>query len=69
MRGARYFYQRRDGRLDQPVLVVRDGRDGEERVIVDPNALSARGIVALDWWYPSMTADCWPTARRRAAPS
>jgi prolyl oligopeptidase len=53
LRGARYFYQRRSGRLDQPVLVVRDGLEGEERVIVDPNALSARGIVALDWWYPS----------------
>jgi prolyl oligopeptidase len=53
LRGARYFYQRRGGRLDQPVLVVRDGPDGSERSVVDPNALSARGIVALDWWYPS----------------
>ena len=42
LRGARYFYQRRGGRLDQPVLVVRDGTDGAERVVVDPNALSAR---------------------------
>jgi prolyl oligopeptidase len=53
LRGNRYFYQRRDGRVDQPVLVVRDGPDGEERTILDPNALSASGIVALDWWYPS----------------
>lgn len=51
LRGKRYFYQRRDGRLDQPVLVVRD--DDEERTILDPNALSASGLVALDWWYPS----------------
>jgi prolyl oligopeptidase len=35
------------------VLVVRDGETGPERTIVDPNALSASGIVALDWWYPS----------------
>lgn len=52
LRGSRAFYQRRDGRLDQPVLVVRDEK-GPERVILDPNGLSARGIVALDWWYPS----------------
>jgi prolyl oligopeptidase len=53
LRGTRYFYQRRDGRLDQPILVVRDGADGQERTILDPNELSARGIVALDWWFPS----------------
>ena len=53
VRGNRYFYQRRDGRLDQPVLVVREGETGRERTILDPNALSSSGIVALDWWYPS----------------
>jgi prolyl oligopeptidase len=53
LRGDRYFYSRRDGLRDQPVLVVRDGVDGAEKTILDPNALSASGIVALDWWYPS----------------
>jgi prolyl oligopeptidase len=53
VRGVRAFYQRRDGRSDQPVLVMRDGVDGEERTILDPNQLSTRGIVALDWWFPS----------------
>jgi prolyl oligopeptidase len=53
IRGARLFYQRRDGRRDQPVLVVRDDETEGERIVVDPNALSATGIVALDWWYPS----------------
>ncbi len=53
VRGSRYFYQRRDGHLDQPLLLVRDGDAGAERTILDPNALSASGIVALDWWYPS----------------
>ena len=50
VRGSRYFYQRRDGLQDQAVLVLRDER---EHIIVDPNALSREGIVALDWWYPS----------------
>src|SRR5690348_5024247 len=51
VRGPRYFYQRRDGTLDQPILVARE--DTTERTILDPNALSASGLVALDWWYPS----------------
>jgi prolyl oligopeptidase len=50
VRGSRYFYQRRDGRQDQPVLIL---RAEHERIIVDPNALSHEGIVALDWWYLS----------------
>ncbi|HEV7663411.1 MAG TPA: prolyl oligopeptidase family serine peptidase [Chloroflexota bacterium] len=53
LRGERAFYQRRGGRADQPVLLVRDGTDGAERAIVDPNAWSQSGVVALDWWFPS----------------
>ena len=49
---GRYFYQRRDGRQNQPVLYVREGVDGEDRVAVDPNALDAAGTTALDWYYP-----------------
>ncbi len=50
---GRYFYQRRDGTQNQPVLYVRDGVDGADRVLLDPNALNPRGTTALDWWYPS----------------
>jgi prolyl oligopeptidase len=50
---GRYFYQRRDGRQNQPVLYVREGRDGEDRVLIDPNRLDAQGTTALDWFYPS----------------
>jgi prolyl oligopeptidase len=53
VRGRRYFYERRGGRQDQPVLVVRDKDSDAERTVIDPNALSAGGIVALDWWYAS----------------
>jgi prolyl oligopeptidase len=53
VRGDTFFYQRRGGRLDQPILLVRHGLRGEDTPLVDPNALSARGLVALDWWYPS----------------
>ncbi len=48
-----YFYQRREGKQNQPVLYWRAGYDGVDRVAVDPNALSATGTTALDWYYPS----------------
>jgi prolyl oligopeptidase len=50
---GRYFYLRRDGRQNQPVLYVRDGVDGEDRACVDPNALDPAGTTALDWYFPS----------------
>ena len=34
---GRYFYLRRDGRQNQPVLYLRQGVRGEDRAVVDPN--------------------------------
>ncbi|MDP9367297.1 MAG: S9 family peptidase, partial [Chloroflexota bacterium] len=53
VRGTRCFYLKRTGDQNQPVLHVRDRLEGEERTLVDPNAISAEGLTALDWWYPS----------------
>jgi prolyl oligopeptidase len=50
---GRYFYQRRDGRQNQPVLYMRQGVYGEDRAVIDPNGLDPGGAVALDWYYPS----------------
>jgi prolyl oligopeptidase len=50
---ARYFYARRAGQQNQPVLVWRQGLQGVDHVLVDLNQLSAEGCYALDWWYPS----------------
>jgi prolyl oligopeptidase len=50
---GRYFYQRRDGRQNQPVLYWRAGVEGEDRAAVDPNTLNPNGTTALDWYYPS----------------
>jgi prolyl oligopeptidase len=50
---GRYFYQRREGRQNQPVLYVRDGVAGEDRPAIDPNALDPAGTTALDWYFPS----------------
>jgi prolyl oligopeptidase len=51
--GSRYFYTRRQGHQNQPVLWVRDGAAGKERPLLDPNALSSDGTTALDWYVPS----------------
>src|SRR5439155_2055772 len=44
---------RRLGTQNQYVLYVRQGLRGEDRALLDVNALSEDGTVALDWWYPS----------------
>jgi prolyl oligopeptidase len=51
--GKYYFYIRREGTQNQPVLLVREGVEGKDRPLVDVNAMAADGTVALDWWTPS----------------
>jgi prolyl oligopeptidase len=55
--GRHYFYTRREGMQNQPVLYVRektnDGLDGPDRALVDANQLAADGTIALDWYQPS----------------
>lgn len=51
--GEYYFYRRREGNQNQPVLYVRKGLNGAEQVLVDPNTLVADGTISLDWFYPS----------------
>jgi prolyl oligopeptidase len=51
--GKYYFYTRRDGMQNQPVLYVREGLNGQDRVVVDANQLAADGTIALDWFEPS----------------
>ena len=51
--GKYYFYTRREGTENQPVLLVREGLHGKDRALVDVNALASDGTIALDWWQPS----------------
>jgi prolyl oligopeptidase len=60
--GKYYFYTRREGMQNQPVLYVREANvsakdtdkdQGKDRVLVDANALAADGTMALDWFEPS----------------
>jgi prolyl oligopeptidase len=51
--GKYYFFTRREGMQNQPVLYVRESLEGKDRVLVDANQLAADGTIALDWWFPS----------------
>ena len=53
VRKGRYFYQRREGTQNQPVLYWRDGVGGEDRQLIDPAIYEADSTAALDWWFPS----------------
>ena len=53
MGGKDYFHTRREGNQNQPVLYVREGLNGDDRVLLDVNQLASDGTVALDWWYAS----------------
>ncbi len=50
---GKLFYTKREGKQNQPVLYLREGINGKEKILVDPNALSREGLVSLDWWFPS----------------
>ena len=58
--GKHYFYTKREGMQNQPVLYVRDREETlqttspqPDRVLVDANQLAADGTIALDWFQPS----------------
>ena len=53
MGGQYYFHTRREGNQNQPILYVRKGLEGQDRVLVDVNKMSSDGTVALDWWFAS----------------
>jgi prolyl oligopeptidase len=51
--GKYYFYTKREGMQNQPILYVREGLNGTDRVLVDANQLAADGTIALDWYQAS----------------
>ena len=51
--GARYFYGYNKGLQNQTPLYVRDGLNGAQRLLIDPNAWAEDGSDALAEWAPS----------------
>lgn len=52
-RGDRYFFSRRHADKEKSVVYVREGKDGAERVLLDPNTWAADGSSSLGTWVPS----------------
>lgn len=52
-RGDQYFYFRSSGTENQPRLVMRQGEDGAERLLIDPNLWSDDGATGLAEWAVS----------------
>ncbi len=54
-RGAHVFARYSDPAKQQPMLVMLDskGEPATRRVLIDPNALDAKGLTAIDWFVPS----------------
>ncbi len=52
-KGGRYFYQHNAGLQNQSPLYVRDGLNGDPRLLIDANTWSKDGATALAEWTPS----------------
>ena len=51
--GDRYFYSRREGAQPQAIHYVRDGLDGEDRVLLDPRVVDPSGLTTVSWTAPN----------------
>jgi prolyl oligopeptidase len=54
MRADRYFYMKRDGDQNQPVLYLRIGYKGAPRVLLDPAKLDPSGLTTISAIAPSL---------------
>ena len=52
-RGTRYFYSKREGTENQPVIFYRDDVNGPDHVLIDPAQLDATGLTTIEWISPS----------------
>ncbi len=69
--GKYYFYTRREGSQNQPVLLVREGVHGKDRTLVDVNQLAADGTLRLIGGFLLKMEGTWlmerqPAGRKRA---
>ena len=53
IRGNRYFFSKREGTQNQPVIYWREGYKGADHVLIDPAKLDASGLTTIEWTTPS----------------
>src|SRR5512144_2562932 len=52
-RGGRYFYSRKHADKEKSVVYWKQGEQGAEKVLFDPNTWSTDGSKGLHGWFPS----------------
>lgn len=53
---GKYFYVKKEGLKNQPILYMQDGIEGEPIIVLDPNEISEDGTVALSFYSISKNA-------------
>jgi prolyl oligopeptidase len=53
IRGTRYFYSRREGSQDQPVVYWREGSRGADHELIHPGRIDPSGLTTVEWISPS----------------
>jgi prolyl oligopeptidase len=53
IRGDRYFFSKREGSQNQPVVFYRDGYKGESKTLLDPARIDPSGLTTVTWFSPS----------------
>ncbi|MEO1718151.1 MAG: prolyl oligopeptidase family serine peptidase [Planctomycetota bacterium] len=51
--GNRYFYSRREGSQPQAVIYMREGLDGNEQVLLDPEHIDPSGLTTISFYAPN----------------
>ena len=62
MRANRYFYSKREGTQNQPLIYWREGAWNESRVLIDPAKIDSTGLTTVEWFSPSSDGSCSRTA-------
>lgn len=52
-RGGRYFYRRRHADKEKAIVYWKQGKNGAEKVLFDPNTWSTDGSMSLGGWEPT----------------
>ncbi len=53
MFGDMYFYNRREGSMPQSLICVKQGLDGDEKVLLDPQQIDPTGLTTVAWTAPN----------------
>ena len=67
MRGSRYFFSKREGAQNQPIIYWREGYRGETRTLIDPAVLDPSGLTTVEWFSPSRDGGSRRTAHSAPA--